>query len=277
MRRVMNPFDHSASLTAGGPFGFAQDKPPALQNSGEKCGLRSKRAMNLVELLVVMGIVAILASLLLSALRSVRAEADIVSCLSNLRQLGLAFHMYAGENEDRLPYPNASYGGPNEHPELSWFNALDPYLLGLLAATSKSTENLSFAKQDPIIQRLGAQWLLNAHTLKMNEYLNRDTAGTLWSEYIWSLEDFVRPELTVLMVDGKAEFSKLASGLPGFLAILPEGSEGDVMRRHSDRANVLFVDGHAELRNENHQITGDRLGWKLDQTSLIWKPWAPPP
>jgi len=264
----MNPFDHSASLTAGGP--------PALQNSGEKCGLRSKRAMSLVELLVVMGIVAILASLLLSALRSVRAEADTVRCLGNLRQLGLAFHMYAGENEDHLPYPNASYGEDNNeiYQDLCWFNALDPYLLGLLAATSTSTENLHLLKQDPIIQRLGSQWLLNAHTLKMNKYLNQDTTGTSGSEYIWSLRDFVRPELTVLMFDGKAETSQSPLHFP---AVLPEGTEGNVMRRHSDRANVLFVDGHVELRNEKHQTTGNRLGWELDQTTLIWKPWAPPP
>lgn len=70
---------------------------------------RARHAFTLVELLVVIGIIAVLISILLPSLSRARQQANMVSCLSNLRQIGQTLQLYCNDNKGFLPYGR----GPN--------------------------------------------------------------------------------------------------------------------------------------------------------------------
>jgi prepilin-type N-terminal cleavage/methylation domain-containing protein/prepilin-type processing-associated H-X9-DG protein len=95
----------------------------------------------LIELLVVIAIIAILAALLLPALASAREAGRKASCLSNLRQIGIAIHAYAFDNSGRIPYgpkappftsPADLYPSTGAPTSLISLRSGDPVALGLL-------------------------------------------------------------------------------------------------------------------------------------------------
>ena len=119
--------------------------------------LRSYRryasAFTLIELLVVIAIIAILAGLLLPALRSAKDRTYVINDLNNIRQILLSAHMFASDNNDYMPYcgwgglPDrdcwayskdlARYPGAGKNDPITYSNQVWPSKRGNSAITSK--------------------------------------------------------------------------------------------------------------------------------------------
>jgi len=97
------------TTTAPAPAGIPPDPLPRSEprcpgSHHRSASLTRPRAFTLIELLVVMAVIAILASLLLPALRRAKNMARRTACLSNLHQIGLGATMYLDENRGRMPW-----------------------------------------------------------------------------------------------------------------------------------------------------------------------------
>jgi prepilin-type N-terminal cleavage/methylation domain-containing protein/prepilin-type processing-associated H-X9-DG protein len=239
---------------------------------------RRKHGFTLVELLVVIGIIALLISILLPSLNAAREQAIKVQCLSNLRQLGIATTMYVTDNRLFFPQPftDGQINPTTARNQVLWFNAVDRYLASTMKnfeSTVSANRNYTPYKQCPVYQSFGENTgvvgLNGSRTYKMNQYfgeLRGATPPNIPTGVLWTKTTKVKESTrTVLYFDGLAKDLNLLIDDSDNTTF--SGHEELVGIRHDKRksANVVFVDGHAETVKQATKDKAVSLG-----TTKVW-------
>ncbi|MEO6907858.1 MAG: DUF1559 domain-containing protein [Abditibacteriaceae bacterium] len=189
-----------------------------------------KKGFTLIELLVVIAIISILAAILFPVFARARENARRASCMSNLKQIGLGYLMYAQDYDERT-CPSDANPTPGSQP---MYILLDPYI--------KSTQVWSCPSAP-------------AAVLPISYGYNYDYLCKFYAQAV-SLAAIQSPSQTIMFAD-----QGYWSGYP----IYPPSVDGlaRVSDRHLETVNTLWADGHVKAMKKELLGPTDAL-WDLN-------------
>jgi prepilin-type N-terminal cleavage/methylation domain-containing protein/prepilin-type processing-associated H-X9-DG protein len=248
--------------------------------------MRSRNGFTLVELLVVVGIIAVLIALLLPSLNRAREHARRTVCLSNLRQLAQAVMMYNNENNGRFP---AQGSGQHDDDWIFWENepgfarnpdegALVRYLGGhFIAEAYQCPSDVIDNHRKTFDSNAAHSWGTPLISYTVNNYIcyRRDNGiappPTPDRRERMTVTQVKRPWQKILFVDESSEtiddgcwnwdsyFSDSKNMLSNRHDKRNEKAQAGFSSsiRYGGRGNVVFVDGHADWIDRNEVFTDD--------------------
>ena len=186
----------------------------------------------------------------------VRAKSEQIECSLSLGDLGVATAFYALNNDNFLPHEDA--GSTKPPTDMCWYQVLDPYI---------QRRPIEWSKQDPTLRDLHQADMSDAgFSYKMNSRLE-DYKGKKnhYSPPLRHLSSISDPSKTVLYFDGDVTKSQIN---------LPYGMYKQVVNRHRDQANLIFIDQHVEFKSGDvGEIDEEKSeqNW-VDHGGFLWDP-----
>lgn len=208
--------------------------------------MKFTRGFTLIELLVVIAIIAILAAILFPVFAKAREKARQSSCLSNLRQLGTGFMMYAQDYDEMMMNGHYSFTQTNGY--LFWFERVLPYV--------KNTQIFSCPSAPQVIS-FHAWGTPPDFTNVVVKYGVSAAAVARSATTAYKLTVFTHPAETVMVGDsyhqypnGAAQYAAAneCGGTPGCTCGTTHPADPN-FARHNGGSNLAFCDGHAKWAN----------------------------
>ncbi|MGC9318352.1 MAG: DUF1559 domain-containing protein [Armatimonadota bacterium] len=203
--------------------------------------MSGRRGFTLIELLVVIAIIAILAAILFPVFARAREKARQASCLSNMKQLGLAAMMYANDYDEHYPR-NYMYTSSGLY---WWSDQAQPYIKNYQVAVCPSG-NWAYTYMRPpgLPDPLEGSYAIPS--------IGQALDGTSCPAMAWgpSMADVKEPAGTIQLCGSAAPEVYVRGDATDFRDIIDygrfEGHYGGVVRRHNEGGNYVFADGHAK-------------------------------